>query len=272
MIIVSLTSTSNRLDILRFTLLSLLEQNLKADKIVLNLSKEAYLLDDGIIELPQSIQDFEHQGIEINWVENTGPYRKLLPVLSNANDDDLIITCDDDVIYGKDWLKNLIESALANPNKIVCGRARKPVYNIFNKLQSYLRWPLVAENTSGLDLVPIGIAGVVYRKNLLDLDFIFNTDFKTVAPKQDDLWFKTAGSIKNTKILVAVGANNFVYPIETNVALSVTNAGHSGSKASSNIFLKLLHKVILKIKVYLGFSVCGNDAVWKNITQYLSAK
>lgn len=46
-IIVSLTSTASRLEILRYTLISLTEQTHKPNSIIVNLSKEAYLMDKG---------------------------------------------------------------------------------------------------------------------------------------------------------------------------------------------------------------------------------
>ena len=48
-LIVSLTSTSLRLPILRHTLLSLLDQRCMPDRIVISLSKEPYLIDEGIV-------------------------------------------------------------------------------------------------------------------------------------------------------------------------------------------------------------------------------
>jgi hypothetical protein len=90
-IIISLTSIYQRQSRLINTLKSIFNQNLqnkyKVGKIILNLSIEPYLLDSGFIN--QKIDNIdllklinEHlDNIEINWVSNTGPYRKLLPTL-----------------------------------------------------------------------------------------------------------------------------------------------------------------------------------------------
>jgi len=42
--------------------------------------------------------------------DNTGPYRKLIPALREAEPDDLIVTADDDIFSGRDWLQGLIKA------------------------------------------------------------------------------------------------------------------------------------------------------------------
>jgi len=265
-VIVSLTSTSNRLEILHYTLLSLLAQSYKADRIVLNISREPYLLDDGIQELPNQITGLINSGVEVNWVKNNGSYRKLFPVLQEADNDDLIVTCDDDVIYGSGWLKSLVRSANSNPDKIVCGRARKPIVNVFNQKTSYTLWPLVDSNSIGHNLVPIGVGGIVYRKKLLDLDFLLDEKFSELAPMQDDLWFKLASFRLNVQTLVAKNVNEEVYEIESPITLSASNAAYQDFRGG--FLLTNLRKVYLKIRAYLGFAVCKNDEVLKKLSSY----
>lgn len=266
-IIVSLTSTYSRLEILRYTLISLTEQLKKPDLILVNLSKDAYLMDEGVDVLPEWFLSFYEKGVQVNWVENTGSYRKLLPVLSEAKDDDVIVTCDDDVIYAPYWLSELLRTADEFPEYIVCGRARNPSKNVFNKQQSYLHWSVVSPGSKGQHLVPIGIAGVVYRKKLLDFEFIMNKAFLQEAPKQDDLWFKTASQRKGTNIKVSEKAENSVFPIETKNSLSSSNAGGQYVSKWNNVLSSLIERVLVRVKAYLGFAVNGNDKVWRHLTE-----
>jgi hypothetical protein len=266
-IIVSLTSTASRLEILRYTLISLTEQTHKPNSIIVNLSKEAYLMDKGVSELPAWFSLFEDKGVQVNWVENTGSYRKLLPRLSEASDDDVIVTCDDDVIYAPHWLASLIKTADEFPNHIVCGRARKPSVNFLKKQQSYLHWSVVKPGSEGAQLVPIGIAGVVYRPALLDIDFILKKDFLEEAPKQDDLWFKVASRRKGTLVKVSNEAESAVFPIETKNSLSSSNAGGQYVSKWNNVLSSLAERVLVRIKAYLGFAVNGNDKVWRHLTE-----
>jgi|TARA_R110000822_G_scaffold163794_1_gene304070 hypothetical protein len=72
-LIVSVTSISSRLPVLRHTLISLLDQHCKPDRIVLLLSKEPYLMDDGVNDLPPWLDAMvARRDIELQWVENTG--------------------------------------------------------------------------------------------------------------------------------------------------------------------------------------------------------
>lgn len=267
-IIVSLTTTSIRLDVLKYTLLSLSKQSLKADKVILNISKDAYLIDKGVQKLPFWLDRLESlEEITINWVENTGPYRKLMPVYNQADDNDWIVTCDDDVIYGEYWLESLVKTATNNPEAIVCGRARLPEKGLLGKNQSYLNWRLVSPGSSGYDLLPIGIAGVLYRKTLLD-DFVMKSEeFKQLAPKQDDLWFNLARQVARTKVVVCADADKNVFPIEAPGALSSTNASAS-VKGWENLFGALWSRLALKTRAYFGFTACDNDIAIKKISDY----
>ncbi|WP_071945880.1 glycosyltransferase [Halomonas aestuarii] len=267
-IIISLTSTLARLPLLRFTLLSIFDQDSSADRIVLCLSSDPYLIDEGVRELPHWLSAMAAQGmVEIMWVENTGPYRKLIPVFRSASSHDWIITCDDDVIYDKGWLSSLVKTGKDHPDAIVCGRARRSVENFFGRRQSYLNWPLVPMGTSGTELLPIGVAGVLYRKPLMDHRIMLSDDYKKLAPKQDDLWFNLARQLSGREVVVSLEADNYVYPIEAPGALSKTNVG-TNLCGWDRFFLALCGRLLLKFKAYMGVSLCDNDLVIKKLEHY----
>lgn len=261
-VIVSLTSMASRLVIARYTISSLFEQTWPADRVILNISHEAYLLDEGVNELPFFIDELREKGLEINWVENMGSYRKLLPILSIVNDNDIVVTCDDDVIYGPDWLKALLTCSEKYPDSIICGRARQPVSNFFRMTQSYVNWAFVKPGTLGSNLVPIGISGIVYKKNLLDLEFVTDRSFLEYSPRQDDLWFKIASARKKVNVMVAEDADDQVFPISTKSQLSSTNAFAKYKTDWASIFSSLFERIMMRFKAYLGFEVCENDRVW----------
>lgn len=268
-LIVTLTSTSTRLPVLRHTLLSLLDQSHEPDRIVVCISKEAYLVDEGVKELPNwfNVMVEKHE-VDIHWVDNTGPYRKLVPIYRQAKDEDWIVTCDDDVIYGTQWLASLIQTGKEHPEAIVCGRARRPAKNPWKGRQSYINWPLVPAGTIGKNLLPIGIAGVLYRKPLLDQKIMFSDDFKELAPKQDDLWFNLAREIAGTNVVVSLDAGSYVYPIEAPGALSATNV-MTKSAGWDNFIRAIYDRLSIKFKGYLGMSVCGNDMAIRRLDDYM---
>lgn len=269
-LILTLTTTSKRLMLLKYTLLSLCNQSLKPDQIVLNISKGGYLIDEGIQNLPSWLEELEtEKKVAINWVENTGPYRKLLPVYDSSSENDWLVTCDDDVIYGEEWLASLVKTANDHLNAIVCGRARVPVKAIGGGNQSYLHWKVAPLGSIGFDLLPTGVAGVLYRKPLLDEYIMKSNDFRTIAPKQDDLWFNLARQMKGTVVVVSEEAGKYVYPVEAPGALTETNASVK-HKGWENFFSAITGRVVIKIKAVLGYSVCDNDVSMKHIEIYKS--
>ena len=197
-IIVSCTTTHERLGMFRYAMQSVLLQSISPSLFFLNISRDPYLGDSGIEEVPDWLDD----DIHVNWVENTGSYRKLLPVIDFAGEDDLIVTMDDDILYGSTWLAELVAAAKSEPDSIVCSRARLMRKNFLGRWQNYKNWLRMQSNFCGLNLVPIGCGGIVYRKKNLDLDFLFDKKYLELAPKADDLWFKFASMRKGIPISV----------------------------------------------------------------------
>ncbi len=267
-LIVSLTSTSARLAILKYALWSIFEQEHPADRVVLNISSEPYLLDKGINEIPAWMQVFiENNNLEVQWVENTGPYRKLLPVYKEASSDDMIVTCDDDVIYGPQWLSSLVAASKEHPDAIVCGRARKILRTPWGGFQSYINWPVTKPGETGKDLVPTGISGVVYKKHLLDTAMMMSNDYLELAPKQDDMWFHAARQRLGVNVVVSPNTSSHVFPVEAPGALSTTNAVTEIS--GWNSFLRaLIDRVFMRVKAVVGMSVCANDVAFKRVWKH----
>jgi hypothetical protein len=266
--IVSLTSTAGRLAVLRYTLLSLIEQRISCDGIALNLSHEPYLQDEGVEVLPDWLRELRDRDlVEIRWTENTGPYRKLLPTLLECDAEDVVVTCDDDVIYGERWLEKLLDHARLHPDAVVCGQARVPARNVVGRLQSYIHWPAVTSDGDYPMLIPIGVAGVVYRKSLLDYGFLTWREFTKVAPKQDDLWFRKASERLGTTIRIAPEAYAHVHPIKTGQTLSDTNVAGRFRSEWPDFVRPLLERAAYRLKAYAGLPVCENDRVWRAVNE-----
>ena len=269
MVIISLTTTDFRLPIFKYCLLSLLNQTKGPDKIIINISKEPYLLDKGIQTIPTWLKEFKHQGlIEIKYVKNIGSYRKLLPtLLENISDEDLVITCDDDIIYGPTWLENLVDESHKNPDSIVFSLGRKPNKNIFGLTQSYRFWPLVTETTKEQYIIPIGAGGIVYRKRLLDEKFLYDSSIRSIASKQDDLFFFVASYRQGASYYRAQMNDGSINPIITSLNLNGSNIQNS-KKISFLKRFSILSKVSSLALGYLGFSLGDNDIAWKRLKKY----
>jgi len=104
---ISMTTIPSRIPKLNITLDSLLSQNFKPKKIIINIPKISR-----ITQLPYDIPQFikNNPNILINIVEeDMGPILKLLPSLNIVGPNDLIITVDDDIIYPNNLVEILVK-------------------------------------------------------------------------------------------------------------------------------------------------------------------
>lgn len=255
-IILSCTTTYERRGIFYYGVQSLLKQSLKPDIFLVNISKEKYLNDSGFPNKPNWL---DKEGIEINWVPNTGPYRKLLPAISIAQPDDLIITADDDVLYHVNWLNQLVGLHKEYPDYITCSRARRIDSNIFGIWKNYNSWSYVEEKNANILNVPIGCGGTLYTKRLIDLDFLFDKKYLEIAPTTDDLWFKKASMIKQKEVLVEPKIDRENIYLRHMKGMYQRNAGNF--KFQSSIIPNSLIN-------YLGINSNKNDINWEKINQY----
>lgn len=110
MVIVSLTSWTERINHVKIVIESIMNNNRQPDKVYLNLSSTEFKN----INLPDDLINYFNtdKRLIINWVdgENTKPMKKIFPILKYLDDDDIIIDADDDILFPRDF----IESRLAD--------------------------------------------------------------------------------------------------------------------------------------------------------------
>ncbi len=190
-LIVSLTSFEPRLALIDLTLSSLLSQSLKPSKIILWLSHD-------IGELPDNIKRYEQAGITVERCKDIGSYKKLVPCLK-AYPDDVIVTADDDLLYPKNWLKDLVKAYLREPGFIHCHRAHCITFDD-NRLKPYKDWIWLAAGVKGADsrLFPTGGGGALYPPDSFHDDVINEELFLRLSPKADDVWFRVMALLKGT--------------------------------------------------------------------------
>ena len=269
-VIVSLTTTAARAPIAQYTVLSLLHQEPPADVVRLNLSREPYLQDDGLREAPAWLCQPPFDRVDVHWVPNTGPYRKLLPTIVDATHDDLVVTTDDDVIYQPAWLRSLIETAERHPDKVVCGRAVRMTTNALGRTTSYLHFRKVGgDDVVGHDLLPTGISGVVYRRRLLDLDFLLSERFRELAPTQDDIWFRFASLRQGVPVVIDQRARKLTNNIATRASLYDVNVhGAPSARRRSGPATRIGRHIIQLALGYLGAPVVPNDFALRRVRAY----
>lgn len=266
MISINLTTTFSRQSLCAQTVFSLIQQSTLPDKIVIWVSNEPYLRDAGIQSEPKWIKELNkiHNIIEIKWTKNIGPYRKLIPALQSASEGDIIITADDDIIYGKHWLKHLVNCSAEHPNKIIAARVRKITHNTLRKRTSYTCWPIITEKqTIASEFIVTHGGGALFRKELLKPELIKNEEYLNICPTTDDLWF--------SKIILESAIPIFVCPLaldELNFIDHRDGLDNVNTLKPQKMLSKIYKNLILYPLGWLGISICGNDKSFKKIESH----
>lgn len=208
--IVTLTSYGQRVKgKAPYAIYSLFKQSVQPDEIVLYLAHGT--------EIPSVLKTLQNFGLEIHFCEDIKSYTKLLPALSEFPND-ILITTDDDIYYPSDWFKKLQEAYLKNPQKIYCHRAHEICLDENKNIIPYVQWRGSIQTIEhSKRLFPTGVGGILYPPHSFT-DEIFNqTQFQTLAPTADDIWFwamarhngKEFSLVQNgITELVDIGVNN----------------------------------------------------------------
>ena len=176
------------------TLQSIAGQTLPPTRCLIFLSEDAYLLDTGFTNGsigPQLAEFMESNPLfELRWCPNTGPFRKLLPLLEEKFDEDcLIVTIDDDTVYTATFLEKIVGDF--NQHKCcVCNWALtlRDVGDIRQLNYENFAHP-IADYLYNFHL---GKGGVAYHPSFFKrtAHIIFDDDLiQETCPTNDDVWF-----------------------------------------------------------------------------------
>ena len=113
-IVISLTTTPDRIKFIKPVIKSLLDQTVKVDQICLNIPKSCKGVE-------YDIPDDLHKMCNIfTCGRDYGPGSKFIPTILRENDaNTIIIMLDDDFIYGKDFIKILLSQHNLHPDKAI---------------------------------------------------------------------------------------------------------------------------------------------------------
>lgn len=198
-IIISLTSYPARINTVNQTIESLLNQTMKADKVILWLAPEQFPNKEK--DLPSQLLELKEKGLTIDWYHDIKSYKKLIPTLKKYPNA-MIITVDDDAIYSHDLVKELYREYTKNPNDIQCCRAHKIKIGLRNVLP-YKKWEwfnTLKKGQKGYNIFFTGLGGVLYPPCCLDEKVLDEKKFMELCPSGDDIWFWGHAVLKNTKI------------------------------------------------------------------------
>lgn len=271
MLTVNLTTTSSRLDLCAPTLLSLVEQDYAADRIVVWVSHDAYMADEGIADINAMgavarLVD-QYPAIEIAFVANTGPYRKIMPALERASEEDWLVYCDDDVIYAKGWLAGLVDAFRRHHEAaVVATRVRRRQRSITGRWKGYMAFPLVQEEGAVDEPIITGVGGALLKKGLINADYRVNQDYTKVAPRADDLWLSKIILLSHTPVIACPQLLGQVMQIQHS-AESLDSQNNLGLTQKSLVG-KLCAALYYIALIQLGRSSSNNDTTLRRVDAY----
>ena len=203
MITVSLTTIAGNELILSRAIQSIYSQTLPPDEIFVYYSANSYIVDKGFADSPPSVPPPpDHINLFIQEVPNTGPYRKLIPLLwekkDNANT--IIVTVDDDTVYHPDLLQTMYSEylkrkcAIASRAFTLCsGTEVENVDYHFSRERVTLATAVRNFHT--------GKGGVLYTPEMLG-EHVFDKSYGKLCPTNDDMWFNVVRMVNNVACYV----------------------------------------------------------------------
>ena len=198
-IIISLTSFPARINVVHFSLITLLNQTVKVNKIILWLAKEQFPER----KIPFEVMQLRNYGISIRFCEDLRSHKKYYySMLEYPND--IVITVDDDIIYPEDTIEKLLRKYKEYPDCIICNEGREITFTENNSIGKYSSWKNSTTEgvfTPSSKLVPIGCGGVLYPPNSLDKRVFDKKLMKDLAWFTDDLWLKCMSALNKTMVV-----------------------------------------------------------------------
>jgi hypothetical protein len=212
MIIISLTTIPPRFDNLYITIDSILAQTILPDKILINIPEKYHNYSYDTCELPK----FSSEIVIINnTIIDYGPATKLLGLYNHELynkmiDDDIIIVIDDDRIYNKDLIKNMLDYHKLYPDKALTvagwdiGTISRDKYVLNNTKQ-----PRGIEYVScGYINLLGGCCGFLLNKKMCPFNFkeLFDLDPKDSKYYVDDIWISGFITLNNIDIYLILNS------------------------------------------------------------------
>ena len=184
--IVSLTTFGHRVShTAPFTIISLLNQSIRPDRIILWLAHGE--------KVPKLLKRLQKYGVEIRFCEDIRSFKKHLPTIELCPND-YVISADDDVYYPHDWFQIFFEESQKNPNKILCHRAHGIRVDENHIPISYFDWDWrIVPSVYLIDHVPesvfpVGCCGILYPPGCFTKEFFNREIFMKLTPFSDDTW------------------------------------------------------------------------------------
>lgn len=173
------------------------------------------------------------RGLRVQFTENYGPHTKYFPhCIDPDRSPRSLATADDDIIYPRDWLSSLLESAARDDvPSIVAHRAHHIEFTAEGLIAEYMSWTRRSGARPSPRVFATGVSGVLYPPKMLDHLQDAGDAFRTVTPRADDIWLHAVALRASIPVRQALARpRDFLsVPSTQRGGLGVTNALRSGN-------------------------------------------
>ena len=139
---------------------------------------------DVVNDPPPALRRLKRRGLTIRHCAGYGPHTKYFPYVMEERLERPLVTADDDVLYPRGWLADLVASH--RPNEVTAYRAR-----VMNE-GPYISWETCTSADPSENLLALGVSGVIYPTKVLVALRDRGDAFRQVCPHADDFWLHFA--------------------------------------------------------------------------------
>lgn len=197
-IIISLTTFGERAQTVYKTIITLINQDMRPQRIILWLDEDEFNDETLPVELKKLREEVSF--FDICFCENLKSHKKYYYSIKKYPKN-IIVTADDDVYYPSSWLEDLFRCYLQYPECVCCTNVHKMRLTSDHLIDNYNKWEyLVSDEGPDILLCPIGVGGVLYPPNIFhhdvfDKEFIIENCFNA-----DDLWLRIMTLLMGVKV------------------------------------------------------------------------
>jgi hypothetical protein len=182
-VVVNLTTHGHRIDYVFYALESIARGRMRPNRLILWLDDE-----DALQHPPRTLRRLQSRGLEILRCPNYGPHNKQYPYAQTIDEEPRpLVAADDDVLYPRKWLAELVRAAERHPRDIHAMRTHMVTFE-GTAIAPYSRWAPGRGTQASYRNVGTGVSGVLYPPEFLEALRLEGERFLELAPRADDIW------------------------------------------------------------------------------------
>ncbi|WP_127129590.1 hypothetical protein [Georgenia sp. SYP-B2076] len=186
-VVVSLTTHGARIRSVHYAIESIARGVERPARLILWVDHE---LDRS--RFPAALRRLQARGLEILGTEDFGPHTKYYPYVRSIDDHAVaLVTADDDTLYPRTWLRQLVTAYEERPDVVSCLRAHV-VGLAGDRIAPYATWRPCQGPEPHVRNFATGVSGVIYPPGLLDQLRRSGEGFRAACQAADDVWLHLA--------------------------------------------------------------------------------